>query len=163
LWDIARLPTWTLVVLACAALLPAAASAQDPFANDPEAGSPSGTMYEIPVQGGRADAAPSGSGAPARGGSPIRSENGFGSSAVVPGGRPAAAGSRDRARGSSGRTAAGAKDAQPGDPEIAPVTLAAASGGPSPARTGLLLALTVLVGAGVGVAGRLSSRWQRGR
>lgn len=91
-------------------LIPAGASAQDSEApaSDPEADSPSGTVYELPLDRGRKDAAPrkrprrnaakrpvvgSRRGpAPTRTGdggggtdSPIRSENNFGSSSQVPG------------------------------------------------------------------------------
>lgn len=73
-------------------LLPAAAQAQDPADNDPSADSPAGSVYEIPLERARRDAAPGGGGG--RGSdegseSPIRSENGFGSSSTVPAGAPA--------------------------------------------------------------------------
>src|SRR3954468_21160330 len=104
------------VLLAAALALPRSAPAQT---GDPAEGSPSGVIYEIPLDNARHDAAPSGrrhgrgsgqgaGGAGAGGGggagraggaggaggaaggaggtvSPIRSENGFGSSSAVPG------------------------------------------------------------------------------
>jgi hypothetical protein len=79
--------------LAAAFLLPAGASAQS--SSDPEATSPSGTIYEIPLDTARQQAAPrrspSGDGAGESGvqssqeGSTFRSENNFGSSNEVPG------------------------------------------------------------------------------
>jgi hypothetical protein len=96
-----------VAVLAVSAAGPAPASAQT---GDPEAGSPSGVIYEIPLDNARRDAAPtrggdgkgggtsgsgggttsgsgSGSGVTTANGtvSPIHSENGFGSSSTVPG------------------------------------------------------------------------------
>jgi hypothetical protein len=71
--------------------------------SDPPAGSPSGAVYELPVERGRNDAAPQGDsgdddsgGIGASGSSPsggsgslYRSENNFGSSSQVPGAGPA--------------------------------------------------------------------------
>jgi hypothetical protein len=81
---------------AFAGLLASPAAAQDPTANDPEAASPAGTQYEIPLENARRDAAPrtsrGGSGPetvetdPASSGvSSLRTENGFSSSSSVPG------------------------------------------------------------------------------
>jgi hypothetical protein len=91
-----------LLALVCAALLaPASASAQS---TDPEAGSPSGSIYEIPLEGARSDAAPGGT--RGKGSSPIRSENGFGSSSTVPGTGEATAGDgTDPVVGGSGSAA----------------------------------------------------------
>jgi hypothetical protein len=81
-------PTCIAILLSGLAMaVPAGAGAQS---NDPEAGSPSGTIYEIPLDDARKDAAPrhGGShGGTASGGSasPIHSDNGFGSSSTVPG------------------------------------------------------------------------------
>lgn len=81
------------LIAACltAALASGTASAQDP-GNDPAGGSPSGTVYEIPLDRGRDDAAPRGGYSPSTrraagsgGGSAIRSDNGFGTSSTVPG------------------------------------------------------------------------------
>jgi hypothetical protein len=64
-----------------------AAAAQAPSSADPSHGSPAEAIYDIPLGPARRDAAP-GSGAVPVGVSPVtdyRSENGFGSSAIVPG------------------------------------------------------------------------------
>jgi hypothetical protein len=93
-----------LLALVCAALLaPASASAQS---NDPAAGSPSGSIYEIPLEGARSDAAPGGS-RRGEGSSPIRSENGFGSSPAVPGAPETGAGD------AAGAAAGGSSDVEP--------------------------------------------------
>ena len=75
-------------------------------AQDPSTGSPPGTLYRLPVDSGRADAAPrdgagggSGSDVPA---STFRSENNFGSSAIVPGAPSKVKGADGDAEGSSG-------------------------------------------------------------
>lgn len=87
---------------------PPAASAQLP--SDPPADSPSGTVYEIPLDGARRDAAPRGGGAGGSGttGS-IRSENNFGSSSQVPGAPVGGGGdtSAAQAAGDGGRAGAG--------------------------------------------------------
>lgn len=81
---------------ALALIAPTASSAQEPSATDPSPGSPSGTIYALPVDTGRIDAAPLGAsrgeGDAEDGGSgsdgvvsTFRSENDFGTSSVVPG------------------------------------------------------------------------------
>jgi hypothetical protein len=52
-----RLAALLWLCAACGAA-PAYAQSGDPGANDPSAGSPSGTIYEIPVDEGRGAAAP---------------------------------------------------------------------------------------------------------
>jgi hypothetical protein len=95
---------------------PAAAAAQGPSSTDPAAGSPSGTIYEIPLDTARRDAAPRSG---PRGGadvrsrtSPLRSENNFGSSSEVPGapgsGSSQASGQPSSAGAVGGGSAAGA-------------------------------------------------------
>jgi hypothetical protein len=76
-----------LATLALTLGAPAAALAQDPGANDPSAGTPAGTIYQIPLDTARHDAAPrpKGGSSTSGGGSPLRSENDFGSSSQVPG------------------------------------------------------------------------------
>jgi len=64
---------------------PAAAGAQSPAATDPSPGSPPGTIYRLPVDTGRSDAAPRGNGGDGLPTSTFRSENNFGTSSVVPG------------------------------------------------------------------------------
>jgi hypothetical protein len=87
-----------LLVSLILALAPSGAAAQSHAApSDPEANSPSGAVYELPLDRARKDAAPrrggggnrsngQGSGGdPARSDTSIRSENNFGSSSQVPG------------------------------------------------------------------------------
>jgi hypothetical protein len=125
---------------------------------DPKATSPAGTIYAIPLDSARSDAAPhqagtaggappsstpsspgaaassrasAGAGASSNPGSLVHSENGFGSSSVVPG---TADGVRSAAKLSSG-------------------------GGGAPTGTFALIAVVLLVGAYAGVmASRLSRR-----
>jgi hypothetical protein len=101
-------------------LMPAAAQAQTPAENDPSADSPAGSVYEIPLDRARRDAAPRGGGR--RGfdqarDSPIRSENGFGSSSTVPAAAPAG-GMVDAdgdGSGTTGAPTAGGPDGATGD------------------------------------------------
>jgi hypothetical protein len=169
-----------LTVLVLALVPSGLASAQ---ADDPEADSPSGVIYEIPLDNARKDAAPTGpgdgtAGAGAQGGSasPIRSENGFGSSSTVPG---AVAGGSTAKKAPSGtrsdddqeRTASGTggdgegAQRQAGTPGSAAKAAAESLDGarsatvtPSKSRTYMLLALALLVAAGLGVAGRYVAR-----
>src|SRR5688572_11487376 len=72
---------WMLVALWVAVPAPAQS-------DDPSSGSPSGTIYRLPVDAGRRDAAPRPDGDPSGGGIPgstFRSDNNFGTSSVVPG------------------------------------------------------------------------------
>lgn len=101
-------------------ILPGAAAAQNPSV-DPDAGSPSGTIYQLPLDGARGDAAPKRApkkkvpapvqtddgGAKRPAPSAIRSENGFGSSTNVPGT------ATDQSSGS--REGAGSGDSSGGD------------------------------------------------
>lgn len=109
----ARLIAAALLVAALSLIHPGAAY---PLPGDPPAGSPGGVVYELPVERGRLDAAPvsrggaAGGGTAAAGGgasadedesSLYRTENNFGSSAIVPG--TAADGGSDSGRsGDSG-------------------------------------------------------------
>jgi hypothetical protein len=151
--------------------------------NDPEAGSPSGVIYEIPLDAARRDAAPrgsvadgpsavttSGSSTTTATGSPaspsasiassLHSENGFGSSAQVPGlvadrnagSSTAKPGERDR-RDATQREA-GRRDAV----REALIPPSATTAKPSSARAYLLLGLAVTIALGVGVAARLAAR-----
>ena len=121
--DMVRCVIAGLIVLL---LVPAGAGAQESQApaSDPEADSPSGTVYELPLERGRQDAAPrrsprrkpplrSGQGSGGGPVSSIRSENQFGSSAQVPGVDydPAAAGG---GQGSSVGGAGAEKGSGPG-------------------------------------------------
>jgi hypothetical protein len=91
----------SLLLLAASLHTPTAYSAP----GDPPIGSPAGSVYQLPLQQGRADAAPKGggeTGAPGgggasagkegEGGSLYRTENNFGSSSEVPGAAAGAAG-----------------------------------------------------------------------
>ena len=126
-------------------MLPASASGQEAPRTDPEIGSPSESVYGIPLEEARRDAAPN-----AVPDSTIRSENGVGSSAIVPGtrrDRPGTERPEGRGRG------------RPSDPVPRRVATESASselsGDPAPIPTMLLLARVVLVGVGGGVlAGR---------
>jgi hypothetical protein len=185
-----------LLVTAALALFAApVARAQDPVSPDPTRGSPSGTIYEIPVDSGRHDAAPrskgshgeqstgstttpaSGGGASApeaQGDSPIHSDNGFGTSSVVPGATSPststsasqAQGGRKQSRrsGASKRRAAKRKRAATkrdvSESQIPAGRKVTASAGSSPSlpRSYLLLALGVALGLVLAVAARLASR-----
>lgn len=126
-----------LTALVAALLLasPAGAWAQGAPRTDPEIGSPSESVYGIPLEEARRDGAPGS--VPE---STIRSENGVGSSSIVPGT------ARDRPDGARG------PKLQRVDTEAASNQL---SGDPSPFATVLLLVLVVVLAAGGGaVAGR---------
>jgi hypothetical protein len=176
-----------LLVLALGLVSPAAATAQS---GDPAEGSPSGVIYEIPLDNARHDAAPthltggsgggpgsgggSGSqgsaGAGAQGGtaSPIRSENGFGSSSTVPGAATVAP-PKAKSGGKGGTSGSGAKGAGTPTPAGSSGSMSAAVAEslgaprsatvtPSKSRAYLLLLLALLVAAGLGVAGRYVAR-----
>lgn len=143
-----------IVALLLLLALPTAATAQAPR-TDPEAGSPSETIYGIPLEEARRDASPR-----PEPGSAIRSENGVGSSARVPGVDLEAA-ARGTALGDDasvgpkgeGKTTSGGGAQRP-DSRGAP-ELAAAEAAPSAVGTWSLLVLTVVIAAGAGVvAGR---------
>jgi hypothetical protein len=168
-----------LVALALAVVSPASAAAQS---GDPAQDSPSGVIYEIPLDDARQDAAPgrgSGGGASAgsegaQGGtvSSIHSENGFGSSSTVPGAATGAVakgtsgGKRDKGRGgkrAKSGSGAGETSTQPTGrtPAAAAESLGAprsAAVAPSKSRAYLLLLLALAVAAGLGVAGRYMAR-----
>lgn len=91
---------------------------------DPPAGSPSGAVYELPLQQGRADAAPKGGGGTGSGGnaggretgesgSLYRTENNFGSSSQVPG-APGSGGGGGASGGGAGASGAGGTGASGG-------------------------------------------------
>ena len=153
---------------------PAAALAQgtDGLPSDPERDSPAGTVYEIPLDIAREDAAPRGGAGPSgsssaptpppAGDSPIRSENNFGSSSRVPGldERAAASGHRPATRGERR-----ARDSDAGGTAfdaLATTSASADGSGPSPALAILLLALIALVGVGGGTAAARATHAARG-
>lgn len=104
---------------------------------DPSAGSPAGSVYELPVDGGRQDAAPRGgdggssttAGLPDEG-SLYRSENNFGTSSQVPGDSPGGgAGTGTTSEAPALKTASTADVGEPSEAGgIALVVLLAAGG-----------------------------------
>lgn len=168
------------------AAAPAASFAQA-LPSDPEADSPSGVVYELPVDRARQDAAPrggspagkgetgdgGGGGGTSSGAAPessgavsgttagsIRSENNFGTSSKVPGAPSKRRGSGDRSRGNetSGAVPPSLEDFA----SVAP-TSSATTDGPSDGVVFPLLAALLALGAGIGVvAGRRSLRNRRG-
>jgi hypothetical protein len=119
---------------------------------DPSAGSPAGTVYELPVDKGRTDAAPGRKGdgggggdesGTADGGSLYRSENNFGTSARVPGAPP-------KLR----------PPADDDDIEQAAVSSEPASDQGGPSESGAVALLGLLAAGGIGI-GFLSRRsWE---
>lgn len=163
------MPAAALTAVAALAL-GATAQAQD-ATQDPSPGSPGGTIYEIPLDQGRGDAAPRGGGSQGGGSggsgsgaatatpgtSSIRSsDNGSSSTAVVP-----------RTSGKSGdrhkRKSGGGKDGAASERAIVPPApqtqvAAAGSGSPSVKRSVLLIALGAAIAAGLGLAARQAAR-----
>jgi len=165
-------------------LLPAGADAQGSAApaSDPEAGSPSGTVYELPLDRGRKDAAPRNrsrrqgarrpgdatGGNTAGGGtdSPIRSENNFGSSSQVPGvdddradAGGATGGSGDgRAAGEGSSSGDGGTNTAPSAAAIGVDPTAGSSDGPSWGLIVPLIGILLLLGI---TAGTLAGRARR--
>lgn len=178
-----------LVAIFVTALVPSA-SAQGPT-TDPDAATPAGAIYQLPLDQARVDAAPkrpgsananagdgggdggsSGSGGSSTGNVPtsaLRSENGFGSSSVVPGVKPqarTAGAGGSRGAGSSGSAAGGADDTAGGDSGVpltgSSVPATKASAAPSSTRVYLLLALVLAVGIAGGMATRVRARGRGG-
>jgi len=161
------------------------ASAQTP-SSDPAADTPAGTVYKLPLDDARGDAAPrrpAGSGSLKNGSvsgsgdattsspkSPLRSENGFGSSSIVPGTEDSAGATGGSSKGAkagsggdgsgAGRTPSSGTEPQP-DGNGATAQRAADSGGSS-ARVYGLLALVLAVGIAGGMASRMGLRKLRG-
>ncbi|MET0304756.1 MAG: hypothetical protein ABW196_00830 [Solirubrobacterales bacterium] len=147
---------------------------------DPPSGSPAGSVYQLPLEQGRSDAAPKGGGGttadPGGGGaagtntegsenatdageadSLYRSENDFGSSSQVPGvaaSGPSAAGGK--AGGSGG--AAGAGEAGAAVAAGAVAAQSSDNGNTSVTAGVVLLGAIALVAVGVGIAARRFSR-----
>jgi hypothetical protein len=167
-------------VTAAAALAPSTALAQS---NDPSVGSPSGTIYEIPLDSARNDAAPrtrgggsspsptggQGAGAGSSASSPIHSDNGFGSSSQVPGASGGGGGSGSNGTGggggggggagTSGKGSAGADSARvPQTASEALISPTAQAAAPSSTRAYILLGLAALVAVALGIASRLAAR-----
>jgi hypothetical protein len=182
-----------VAMLATAVTAPAPAVGQS---GDPEQGSPSGVIYEIPLDNARRDAAPKGGAGSGKNGggqsggqaggsngggsdssgvrtangtiSPIRSENGFGSSSTVPGVIAAALVGKSKKHGGKSGSGSGKGGNSGGGSGTPTMTSPAESLGapkaatvtptPSKSRAYLLLALAVAVAAGIGVAGRFVAR-----
>ena len=153
-------PRWALALAATGALvLPSAAAAQT---GDPSPGTPQANQYEIPVQAGRHDAAPTKDQASSGGGSLYRSNNNFGSSSVVPGdpggggGGPAGgAGAGGAGGGGGGGGVAGAAGAAAG---VAGAAVASSgdtldTGSPSTSAAYTTLPLIIILGIVIGIAG----------
>ncbi len=136
-----------------------------PSATDPSPGSPSGTIYQLPVDNGRRDAAPR---PPSPSGSSnqtlpstYRSENNFGTSSTVPGAAGAGEGGGKKAGAGSGSGSAdgpgsadGSGRGQVGDL----ASVAADNGDPSEPLNFVLLALIVAVGAFLGLGASRARR-----
>lgn len=170
-------------------MLIAATAAGQGASTDPQAGSPAGAIYELPLDGARGDAAPrlraappakprSTAGAPSDGGdpgsgarsSPIRSENGFGSSSSVPGAHAARGGVSGGGASGSGTSGGSGESGAPnsassgeagGSALRAPQPTsarAAVDSEPSGLRTYGLLALVLVAALAGGLATRLRGR-----
>ena len=163
---------------------------QDPGANDPSGSSPSGAIYQLPVDSGRNDAAPRSPSGGASGGagsggagtgagtgtgtgttiSAIRSSNGFGTSPDVPGTQPASKGAGSKGGGTSARSSKSGGSGKgsgttppPGEAQIPATGIVKQSvgdGSASLSRSLLLIALGILVAAGLAAGVRLASRRQ---
>lgn len=148
-----RPPRGALATAAVVAVLaaPGVAHGQDAPRTDPEAGSPAETVYGIPLERARRDAAPN-----LIPSSVIRSETGVGSSERVPG---------QRSERPEGRLPPDSRKVQRRRMERRAAAAEASSriaGSPSPVASGLLLLLVVVTAAGGGVVtGRLVGRRAR--
>jgi hypothetical protein len=126
--------------------------AQVPTASDPPSGSPSGTIYRLPVDHGRQDAAPRGDGDDSAGGLPtstFRSDNNFGTSSVVPG---------DPRAGKDGSGSAGDDGAGGTGSELDPLAGTGDTGDTSEPLALILLLVIGAVGAFLGIAASRSAR-----
>ena len=142
----------SLSAIVIPALLIPAGTSMAQTTTDPPAGSPAGTVYELPVDKGRSDGAPSGSRGAGSGdgaegplgeGSFYRSENNFGASSIVPG--TSAAKSQDSAAAADTETASGSPPS--GSLDV---------GSPSEGGALALLALLAAGGVGIGFVSRRS-------
>lgn len=134
----------SLVVLA---LLGPTAGAAQGQSTDPSPGSPAGTIYRLPVDNGRIDAAPRGDGGAGLPASTFRSENNFGTSSSVPG--------DPRSKGGGG--GGGEKGGDDGS-GLALSSAEVDTGDTSAPVAFLLLAVFVAVGALLGFSGVRSAR-----
>jgi hypothetical protein len=127
------------------------AHAQVVVSGDPNPGSPPRAVYELPLDIARKDAAPRPKGSGNKSGSSssgFRSENNFGSSAIVPG-DPRDGGGGGAAAGGAGAAGAGAAGGE--DSGLAPAAASLDTGDPSESRGYLLLGLILVVGVLLGL------------
>ncbi len=132
-----------------------------PSATDPSPGSPSGTIYQLPVDNGRRDAAPRPP-SPSRSSnqtlpSTYRSENNFGTSSTVPGAAGPGEGGGTQAGGGSGGGSGSANGSGQG-PVGDLASAAADNGDPSEPLNFVLLALIVAAGAFLGLGASRAAR-----
>jgi hypothetical protein len=135
------------LVLTSLALLPSAAFGQTADPGAPAAGTPPANQYEIPTQAGRKDAAPPNAQRNANSGSLYRTDNNFGTSAIVPG-DPRDGGGNGGTGGTGGTGSGTGSGNGSGDSGGGLDT-----GAPSELATYTTLPLIVLLGAVIGVAG----------
>jgi hypothetical protein len=143
------------LVLTSLMLLPSAAFGQTSDTGAPAAGSPPANQYEIPTQAGRKDAAPPNAQRSGNSGSLYRSDNNFGTSAIVPGdprgggggdggGSGGTGGTGGTGSGSGSGSTSGSGDSGGGGLD---------TGAPSELATYTTLPLIVILGAVIGIAG----------
>jgi len=139
-------------------LPPATAAAQEDGVTlvNPSPSSPAGRQYEIPVERGRRDAAPT----PKRGGSvpaeaDVTVDGGYGTSPRVPG-ADSEDGARQRRR-SEAQSGATRTATEPSRPDVVQVR-ASSTSGPDIGRTSILLVLALGLGAVLGVLARRATR-----
>jgi hypothetical protein len=174
-WMLRRRRSKFAYLLVSLLILPASLHAPTAYSapGDPPSGSPAGAVYQLPLEQGRSDAAPKGSGGtgavppegggggsgssatggaqPSESGSLYRTENNFGSSSHVPGVASAGGGS-----GAAGGGGSGAGSAAIGGGAVAAET--ADSGNTSVTAGIVLIAAIALLAVAVGVFSRRFSR-----
>lgn len=160
----------TFIICLLVAVGPTApALGSDRLPSDPEADTPSGTVYQLPLDDARQDAAPGGGDSSGRDGtanpesptgtdSPIRSENHFGSSSSVPGVRDSSNSSGGLARDGDAKTDG---EAASGMKSVVVPASSQVESGPSRSVVNSLAGLTVLVGACLGIVVARSRRRSR--
>jgi hypothetical protein len=139
------------LVLTSLALLPSAAFGQTADPGAPAAGTPPANQYEIPTQAGRKDAAPPNAQRNANSGSLYRTDNNFGTSAIVPG-DPRDGGGNGGSGGTGGTGGTGSGTGS-GSGSGSGDSGGLDTGAPSELATYTTLPLIVLLGAVIGVAG----------
>jgi hypothetical protein len=147
------------LVLTALVLLPSAAFGQTTDPGAPATGSPPANQYEIPTQAGRKDGAPPNAQRNSNSGSLYRTDNNFGTSAIVPGdprggggagggggggGAGGTGGTGGTGGGSGSGSGSGSSGSDGGGLDV---------GSPSELATYTTLPLIVILGAVIGVAG----------